>query len=166
MGNAMNKKHLTTFFSLTYSALLLITVSMGYQTPALAASTDQADNTTDARTLIRLSASERALVLEEMRSFLNSVQQITQGLAEDDMQIVVQAARHSGKAAQSQVPDSLKKKLPMQFKKQGGDTHMKFDQLALDAGDLGDTEHTLKQLSTLMKNCVACHAVYRIETQN
>lgn len=162
----MNKKHLTTFFGFARSAILLITISMGYQLTALAGSSSKADNTTDTRTLIKLSGSERALVLEEMRAFLNSVQQITQGLAEDDMQIVIQAARHSGKAAQGQVPESLKKKLPMQFKKQGGDTHMKFDQLAMDADDLGDTEHTLKQLSTLMKNCVACHAVYRIETQD
>ncbi|HID48188.1 MAG TPA: hypothetical protein EYP40_00985, partial [Chromatiales bacterium] len=38
-----------------------------------------------------------------------------------------------------------------------------FDQLALDAEQLGDPAHALAQLSTLMQNCVACHAVYRIE---
>jgi len=37
-----------------------------------------------------------------------------------------------------------------------------FDALALDADELGDKEHTLEQLSELMKNCVACHAVYKI----
>jgi len=50
----------------------------------------------------------------------------------------------------------------MEFKKLGRDTHLKFDALALDADELGDKEHTLEQLSELMKNCVACHAVYKI----
>ncbi|NOY15605.1 MAG: cytochrome c, partial [Gammaproteobacteria bacterium] len=53
-------------------------------------------------------------------------------------------------------------KLPLAFKKLGFDTHAKFDQLAMDANDLGDRDHTLQQLSTLMENCVACHAAYRI----
>ncbi len=168
----MNQAPQTLFIPYTRSFLLLMAMVMvivmvaGYQSPASAAQPVEEINSADSRTLIRLSSAERVLVLEEMRAFLNSVQQITQGLAEDDMQLVVQAARHSGKAAQGQVPKSLMEKLPMPFKKSGGDTHMKFDQLAMDAGDLGDNEHTLKQLSTLMKNCVSCHAIYRIEAQD
>lgn len=40
---------------------------------------------------------------------------------------------------------------------------MKFDQLALDAEDLEDGNHSLEQLSTLMQNCVTRHATYRID---
>jgi len=51
----------------------------------------------------------------------------------------------------------------LEFKKLGCDTHTKFDALALDAEQLGNTKHTLEQLATLMNNCVACHAAYQIQ---
>ena len=38
-----------------------------------------------------------------------------------------------------------------------------FDQLALDADQLGDRDHVLEQLGVLMNNCIACHAQYRLE---
>jgi hypothetical protein len=79
------------------------------------------------------------------------------------MDSVVEAARRVGAAAQQTMPGSLVGKLPLEFKKLGFDTHRKFDQLALDAEQLGDLEYTLKQLAELMNNCVACHATYRID---
>ena len=48
----------------------------------------------------------------------------------------------------------------------GFDTHRRFDQLALDAEQLGDTQHSLQQLAKLMANCVSCHASYRIDSIN
>lgn len=85
------------------------------------------------------------------------------GTSEDDLELVATSARKSGKAAQCEVPGTLVGKLPLQFKKWGRDTHMKFDQLALDAEDLEDGNHSLEQLSTLMQNCVTRHATYRID---
>jgi mono/diheme cytochrome c family protein len=117
----------------------------------------------DGRLAIHLTAGERNLVLSEMRSFLASVQQITQGLAENDMARVAEYAKKVGKNAQGEVPGTLMGKLPMEFKKLGFNTHMKFDQLALDASSMGDNGQILEQLSTLMQNCVACHASYRLE---
>lgn len=117
---------------------------------------------TDGRQAILLEESERNLVLAEMRMFLASVQKITKALSENDMKIVAEAAREVGLAAQQEVPGSLMGKLPLAFKKLGFDTHKKFDELALDAKDLGDPQYALEQLSTLMNNCVACHSTYRI----
>lgn len=117
---------------------------------------------TDGRQAILLEESERDLILGEMRMFLASVQKITQGLSENDVKIVVAAAREVGLAAQQEVPGSLMGKLPLPFKKLGFDTHKKFDALARDAKDLGDPQYVLEQLSTLMNNCVACHSTYRI----
>ena len=117
----------------------------------------------DGRVAINLKAGERDLVLEEMRSFLSSVQQISKGLAEDDMKLVADAARKVGRAAQTEMPATLGAKLPMEFKKLGHGTNMKFDQLAMDAEDLEDASQTLSQLATLIENCVACHAMYRFE---
>jgi hypothetical protein len=118
---------------------------------------------TDGRTAILLEKDERDLVLSEMRVFLESVQQITGGIAEDDMQLVAEHARKSGRNAQMEVPGSLIGKLPLPFKKLGHNTHARFDVLALDAEQLGDREHALAQLNTLLKNCVTCHAAYRFE---
>lgn len=118
---------------------------------------------TDGRISIQLNAGERDLVLEEMRAFLESVQHITKAATENNMEMVAKSARKVGKAAQSAVPGTLIGKLPIEFKKLGFDTHLKFDQLALNAEDFGDSNQVLIQLSDLMQNCIACHAVYRID---
>jgi hypothetical protein len=120
----------------------------------------------DGRKAIHLNTGERDLVLSEMRSFLESVQQITKGISENDMKLVAEYARKVGKAAQGDVPGTLMGKLPMEFKQLGLDTHKKFDQLALDAEDLGESNYALSQLSALMQNCVACHAVYRFDIES
>ncbi|RUM93511.1 MAG: hypothetical protein DSZ28_08180 [Thiothrix sp.] len=119
------------------------------------------ESATDGRSAIRLTTPERDLVLTEMRAFLASVQGITQGISEESMELVSASARKVGAAAQQEVPGSLIGKLPLEFKKLGFDTHGQFDALALDAEQLGDGEHALTQLSTLMKSCVACHESFR-----
>ena len=118
---------------------------------------------TDGRIAIHINGGERDLVLGEMRMFLESVQQITIGVNSGDMKLVAEAARTVGKAAQAAVPGTLMGKLPVEFKKLGFDTHSRFDELALHAEQLGDPEHSLRQLSELMNNCIACHAAYKIE---
>jgi len=122
-------------------------------------------STLDQRTLIKLAPSERQMVLAEMRSFLISVQQVSKGIANNEMSYVISAARKSGAIAQGRAPESLAKKLPLTFKQMGLDTHRKFDLLAQDAEDLGDRDHALTQLSTLMKNCITCHEMYRISSK-
>ena len=119
----------------------------------------------DKRVAIQLTSSERDLVLSEMRIFLQSVQQITSGISSDDMVLVTDSASKSGRNAQLAVPGSLVGKLPLAFKKLGFDTHAKFDELALDAEQLGDRDHTLEQLSVLLQNCVSCHAAFRFEVE-
>ena len=118
---------------------------------------------TDGRIAIHLDAGEQDLVLAEMRAFLTSVQQITRGLSENDMTLVAEYSRKVGKAAQGEVPGTLMGKLPLQFKRLGSATHAGFDQLALDAEDLGDSQYALSQLSVLMQNCTACHAAYSFD---
>ena len=119
------------------------------------------EQSADGRQAIRLDDNERQLVLSEMRAFLESVQQITTGISENDMKLVVASARNVGLASQQAVPGSLIGKLPLAFKKLGRDTHAKFDEMALDAEQVEDSEHSLSQLGKLMHNCVACHAAYR-----
>ncbi len=146
----------------TISMILLLTVlGISYKFIYSGAVTPS----TDGREAILLSDSERNLVLGEMRQFLESVQKITHGLTINDMKIVSEAAKKVGTQAQQAVPASLMGKLPLSFKKMGFDTHSKFNTLALDAEQLGDQQHALQQLSTLMNNCVACHSVYKLELE-
>lgn len=79
------------------------------------------------------------------------------------MELVAKAARNSGNTTAKEVPASLVAKLPLAFKKLGFDKHGKFDQLALDAEELGGPSQSLQQLSVLMNNCLACHQTYRID---
>lgn len=123
-----------------------------------------AEKSDDGRLAIQLTPAERDLVLGEMRTFLSSVQQITQGVASNDFDAAAKAAHEVGVAAQQGMPGTLIGKLPLEFKKMGFDTHAQFSQLELDAKQLGDSEHTITQLGTLLENCVACHATYKFET--
>ena len=118
---------------------------------------------TDGRQSLLLEAGERDLVLTEMRMFLNAAQQIIHAANEDDSEAIAAAATVVGRAAQAAVPGSLMKKLPLEFKKLGFDTHSKFDELAKSAEQFGDPAVSLKQLAVLMQNCVACHEGYRVD---
>lgn len=117
----------------------------------------------DGRQAILLTPPERDLVLAEMRTFLESTQLMLEALSKDDMVALAAAARRVGSAATQGMPGSLMAKLPLSFKRMGLETHRRFDQLALDAEQLGDPQHALAQLGELMQNCVACHASYRID---
>ena len=145
----------------TIAAILLISLSIISYKFILSGSVRPS---TDGRQEILLEDSERDLVLGEMRMFLASVQKISQGIAKEDMETVAKAAREVGLQAQQAVPGALMGKLPLAFKKMGFDTHKKFDELALNAKDLGDPQYALQQLSTLMNNCVACHSTYKINS--
>ncbi len=117
----------------------------------------------DGRTAIVLTEGERDFVLTEMRGFLTAVQGVIEGVDEKDMKKVAQAAKAAGAAATATMPGSLPRKLPLGFKQMGHPTHKAFDELAMEASDIGDADLVIKKLSTLMNNCVACHATYKLE---
>ena len=144
----------TVVFAATSLSLAYVFLIRGTTVPA-----------SDGRTAILLAAGERDLVLAEMRGFLVAVQQITAAVARDDVAGVGTAARRVGTAARHGVPASLIGKLPVEFKALGFDTHQGFDQLAMDAEQLGDTGTVLAALANLMNNCIGCHAAYRIDLE-
>lgn len=119
----------------------------------------------DGRQAILVSPGERDLVLGEMRAFLIAVQGISQAVVDQDVEAAVRAARAVGGAAQQGVPPGLVGKLPLDFKRLGFDTHARFDQLALNTEQFGDTSQVLPELAALLQNCTACHAAYRIDLE-
>lgn len=119
----------------------------------------------DTRTPIVLSAPEVSAIYAEMRGFLEAVQRISDGLAENDMKAVAAAAHAVGLASSQGVPPALRMKLPMPLKEMGHATHAGFEDLASDAEGLGDAGHGMKQLSQTLQNCNACHASYRLQVK-
>ncbi len=118
----------------------------------------------DSRVILELSPDERAMILEEMRLFLDGVQIMTGALAKPDMAAVAQAARGMGQKMVHEIPPALRAKLPQEFRQKGFSVHRDFDQIALDADSLQDVSHSLNQLSATLQKCVSCHATYQIQT--
>lgn len=119
----------------------------------------------DGRAAIVLTDAERNLVLSEMRGFLVAIQGISAAVVGGDVDGVVEHAKAVGMASSEGVPPALIGKLPLGFKKLGFATHRGFDQLALDIEQMGDAGLAQEKLATLMQNCVACHAAYRLTTE-
>jgi len=119
-------------------------------------------NLKDERKALNLEPSERVMILLEMRQFLNGIQIMTDALSRDDLKTVAQATKPLGNLATHDIPDSLKAKLPKEFKQFASAVHGGFDQLAMDAESLGDVKHTQKQLGGILKNCVSCHSMFQI----
>lgn len=96
-----------------------------------------------------------------MRTWLRNSQGILAAASSQDFAAVATIAKSSGMAAEAATPGSLFRKLPVEMKALGFDTRKKFDEIAADAEKLKDSQHTVKQLSIAMNNCIACHAAYR-----
>ncbi len=153
----------TCKFCWALSALLIVAVAgMGY----IFVIPGELTKSDDGRSAIVLTATERNLVLGEMRGFLEGIETITAGLAENDMKSIAEGAGKMGMASAGQVPVALMAKLPSEFRGLGMATHQAFDELALEAQDMGNGQVILTGLAELINNCTTCHAAYRIDTES
>ena len=116
----------------------------------------------DGRTIVLLAPGERALMLREMRGFVDGVQRIADGLARDDRQALAAASRELGTVKAHDVPAAMLGKLPLDFKKLAFGVHGGFDAIAQDAEAGRPAQYTLRQLADVMRNCTACHERYRL----
>lgn len=119
----------------------------------------------DGRAIIMLAPSERDFILAEMRGFLESLEAMTTGLAEKDMQTIATSARSGGLENEASAPASIVAKLPWAFKSLAMDTHRAFDGIAELADKGGDQQSILTGLGELMNKCTTCHAGYRFEVE-
>ena len=115
----------------------------------------------DGRATFEVTSSEAAHIRGDMRRFLNSLQQISQGLAEDNMAMVAETAKQIGHSNKHGAPVTLMAKLPADFRKLGFATHSGFDEIAAKA-EAGDKEAVIGLLASTTKNCVACHESFGI----
>ena len=117
----------------------------------------------DGRTAVVLQASERSLVLSEMRGLLAATQGILEGVNQGDMQRISKAASSAGMAAAADVNPALMTKLPIEFKQLGLSLHRDMDEIAKAAEGGKPVPELLKMTSNVLVKCVACHAAWQIK---
>ena len=127
-------------------------------------STSVAAENIDTRQILLLTNEQRHQSLTEMRAMLAGTQKIMSALAKDDMVAVAEHAKLFGHDMEHKVENHLHDVLPEAFMKMGMAVHKDFDLIAADALSLKDPQHTLQQLSQAMNKCIACHAIYQIQT--
>jgi len=59
----------------------------------------------------------------------------------------------------------MQQRLPPEFLRLGMSTHAAWDSLAADVSHGVPTGQTLGRLGTIMRNCVACHAQFRLNAE-
>ena len=85
-----------------------------------------------------------------------------EGLSEQDLKKVVEAASKVGMQATSTMDVTLKAKLPLDFKKLGFATHQAFDDIANMAKNGQSVQAIQAKLARIMNQCVACHASFQL----
>lgn len=119
----------------------------------------------DGRQAVVLEAGERGLILGEMRGLLAATQGVVQGIQQNDMKQVAQAARAVGMASAVDVNPALMAKLPMEFKSLGMSVHHDMDDLAAAAEAGKPAGELLGMLSASMEKCVACHSAWQLKAE-
>jgi cytochrome c556 len=138
-------------------------LALGFALLAGSASAQPPAPAPDARQRLALPPAARDMVLAEMRRMLESVNAILQGVVGGDQAAIESAARASGMAMAVDVDPRVMSALPAPFRELGMQTHRGFDALAdrMKAG--GTREDALRGLAQITNNCVACHAIYRLD---
>ncbi len=121
------------------------------------------ESSADTRQRVALGHAQRHMMLTEMRVMLQSVSGIIQGLATGDLPAAEKAARASGIGEAADVNPHIKTRLPQPFLELALDTHRGFDSLADQIRTGTSQADILRELAKLTGNCVACHAVYRLD---
>ncbi len=118
----------------------------------------------DQRIVVSLTAEQRLHVLEEMNQFLLSTQEIVEGLASDDAELIQSAVSDGlGRGqGQGQGQGLVKGALPTEFRQMG--SAMKVELRKIDTLSKAGAENAeiLDQLSSTLMYCSSCHGSYQI----
>lgn len=139
----------------------LLASLMVVQVTALAADKVLVPTATDTRYNLKLTASEQAEFLAEMRNMLGSIQYIMIGIGSSDRAMIAEYARRSGNKMARATPASIRAKTPTAFQEIGGPTHLMFEELAIRA-ESDDMDMIASYTGKLMNQCMACHATFKV----
>jgi len=119
----------------------------------------------DNRILVKYEPDLRDLVMSEMRDYLEVINEIQQGLAENNPDKIVKAATRQGKISLEETPVRLLKLSPLACKQMGFKGHDIFQAIA-DSARVHFSKATVnRQLAELTNNCIVCHRTYRVESK-
>ncbi len=119
-------------------------------------------NDPDPRQNLGFTAEEKAAFLEDMRHMLGSVQQIMQGIAADDREMIIAAAKRSGNRMARNTPATIRAKVPAEFQAIGGPIHMTFEEISVRA-QTDPLEDITAMTAEAMNQCMACHAQFQAD---
>ncbi|MFN3623892.1 MAG: hypothetical protein ACK4TP_07490 [Hyphomicrobium sp.] len=111
---------------------------------------------------LHLSAHESEHMRAGMRAFLESIEGVTRGIAENKRSAIARSAKRSGWSMMDATATETALKLPPQFVAVSIDTHQKFDDLAASASSGAPKAKLLEDLGHILANCTSCHAMYRL----
>jgi cytochrome c556 len=117
----------------------------------------------DPRQRLTLPPQARDKVLAEMRHMLESVNGILRGVVANDLVAVEKAARAAGTAMAVEMDPAMMQQLLPAFRELGLQTHRAFDDLADRIRAGGTRDDAIRGLAGVTGNCVACHALYRLD---
>jgi hypothetical protein len=151
------------FFVITTLILLILVGILGYI--LLFTGTEMVKLPDDNRVVVKYAPDLKKLVLSEMRDYLEVMNEIQAGLAENNPEKIVKAATRQGQLSLQETPARLLKLSPMACKQLGFKGHDLFQAIADSAQVNFKRSTTIRQLSELTNNCIVCHRTYRMETE-
>ena len=124
----------------------------------------RADDWLEKRAPTARSSEQKAFVLEQMRLFVASLQAIDEALTKGDKAGVAAAARPRGLQAigASAKPPGLAEAETPEWKAWAKATRQGFDDIAAAAEQGALDGKILAGVAATMRNCISCHATYRI----
>lgn len=119
----------------------------------------------DNRIVVKYEPDLRELVLNEMRDYLEVMNEIQQGLANNDPDKIIKAATRQGQISLEATPVRLLKLSPLACKQMGFRGHDIFQAIADSARVNFKPTTTINQLAELTNNCIVCHRTYKVESK-
>lgn len=116
-----------------------------------------------ARNVILLSEGDRYLVLDEMRAMLAATQQIIDGIARNDRQQIITAAKGAGMGSAIDLDPNFLSKLPLEFKTLGFSMHSDMDAISKAADQQVPMAEISGMLAATLNKCVACHGAWELK---
>jgi len=120
----------------------------------------------DQRKILHMNVKQRHHVLTEMRQLLASTQGVLEGIAENDMGKVAQAAALSAPKAPKTVDFRMKDVLPPDFRQMGKAAHVAFGEMEQKAKNGASKEEIAMEIADTLNTCVACHSTFQVSVDD
>ena len=150
-------------FSLLISAVVMASCSVSTSAPDVAEVEKQVSENPDQRIIVSLTPEQRVHVLEERNQFLLSTQEIVEGIASSDPDLIQSAVSDGLGRGQGQGNGLMKDALPSEFRQMGSAMKAELKKIDTLSKAGADSTEILDQLSSTLMYCSSCHGSYQIQ---